>query len=411
MGGRGSLSTIVAGVLVLMALIIGILIGATALSMMTTLGSVTANHVREVGVESAMYSGLVTQGNELISTRGPITIIGAVTPRGFTWINKTTQYYVANTTEPELLLTNVGPVLLDPVEMNINNAPGQDLAEQAATYLYHWVTLGVNGINFPAGGLVHAYVGAIIRLGGNYYLLSMGWGGFPATTNTKQVIPIGAIGVPFLIGPLNNTNSVILGDYGYGHAGCAYVYPLNCPPTPPGGSNLYFRGPIPIVTLNQGNIAITIPQGTQFTNLGPHPDYPTEAVVYLLTQDAQFYEYLVVFNISGTVIYCPNIWTCDTTNVSGKIIYYPYKPQSNYQIVPISVESNGTLAKPVTINLPQPPTNNYYVILVIWANNSEFPAWFAWHIANNTVNWPRWLSSQTTNIIEPQQYNNPSINT
>jgi hypothetical protein len=60
-GSKGSLSTIVAGVLVLMALIIRILIGATALSMVTTLGSVTANHVREVGVESAMYSGLVTR--------------------------------------------------------------------------------------------------------------------------------------------------------------------------------------------------------------------------------------------------------------------------------------------------------------------------------------------------------------
>jgi len=393
MGSRGSLSTIVAGVLVLMALIIGVLISATALSMMTTLGSITANHVREVGVESAMYSGLVTQGNELISTRGPITIIGAVTPRGFTWVNETTQYYVVNTTEPELLLTNVGPVLLDPVEMNINNAPGQDLTEQAATYLYHWVAVGVNGINYPAGGPTHAYVGAIIRLGGNYYLLSMGWGGFSAITNTKQVIPIGTIGVPFLIGPLNNTNSVILGDYGYGHAGCTYVYPLNCPPTPPGGSNDYFNGSIPTVTLNQGNIAITIPQGNQFTNLGPHPDYPTEAVVYLLTQDAQFYEYLVIFN------------------VSGKITYYPYKPQNNYQIVPISVESSGALSEPVTINLPQPPTNNYYIILVVWANNSEFPAWFAWHIVNNTVNWPQWLSNQTTNIIKPQQYNNPSINT
>jgi len=389
MGSRGSLSTILAGVFVLMALIIGVFIGTTALSMVTTLGSITANHVREVGVESAMYSGLITQGNELISTRGPITIIGAVTPKGFTWVNETTQYYVANTTEPELLLTSVGPVLLDPVEMNINNPPGQDLAEQAAAYLYHWVAVGVNGLNFPAYGATQGYVGVIIELGGNYYLLSMGWGGFPAITNMKQINPIGAIGVPFLIGPLNNTNSVILGDYGYGHAGCAYVYPLNCPPTPPGGSNDYFRGPIPTVTLNQGNIAITIPQGDQFTNLGPHPDYPTEAVVYLFTQDAQFYEYLVVFNVSGV------------------ITYYPYKPQGNYQILPINVESNGALNEPIMIDIPQLSTNDYYIILVVWANNSEFPAWFAWHIVNNTVNWPQWLSNQITNIIEPQQYNNP----
>ena len=395
----------------LMALIIGILIGATALSMMTTLGSVTANHVREVGVESAIYSGLVTQDNELISTRGPITIIGAVTPRGFTWINKTTQYYVTNTTEPELLLTSVGPVLLDPVEMNINNAPGQDLAEQAAAYLYQWVAVYTNGLGFSAYEITYAYVGVIIELGGNYYLLSMGSEGAAPITNVKQVIPLGAIGVPFLVGPLNNTNFVILGDYGYGHVGCAYVYPYNCPPTPPGGSNDYFSGSIPTVALNQGNIAITIPQGDQFTDLGPHPDYPTEAVVYLLTQDAQFYEYLVVFSISGTVMYCPNLWTCYSTNVNGAITYYPYKPQSNYQIVPISVESSGALSEPVTINVPQPPTNNYYIILVVWANNSEFPAWFAWHIVNNTVNWPQWLSSQTTNIIEPQQYNNPSINT
>jgi hypothetical protein len=74
----GSLSTIVAGVLVLITMVIGILIGVTALSMVTTLGSVTANHVKEVGVESAMYSGLIIQGNELLSTKGSITIIGAI---------------------------------------------------------------------------------------------------------------------------------------------------------------------------------------------------------------------------------------------------------------------------------------------------------------------------------------------
>jgi hypothetical protein len=302
---------------------------------------------------------------------------------------------------------------IDPTSI-LGNSSGSGLiglAEQAAVYLYHWVAVGVNGINFPAYGVTQGYVGVIIELGSNYYLLSMGSDEGAPIVNSKQVIPIGAIGVPFLVGPLNNTNSVVLGDYGYGHAGCTYVYPHNCPPTPPGGSNDYFSGSIPTVTLNQGNIAITIPQGDQFTNLGPHPDYPTEAVVYLLTQDAQFYEYLVVFSISGTVMYCPNLWTCYSTNVNGAITYYPYKPQSNYQIVPISVESSGALSEPVTINVPQPPTNNYYVILVVWANNSEFPAWFAWHIANNTVNWPQWLSSQTTNIIEPQQYNNPSINT
>jgi len=95
----GSLSTIVAGVLVLITMVIGILIGVTALSMVTTLGSVTANHVKEVGVESAMYSGLIIQGNELLSTKGSITIIGAITPEGFTWINKTTQLYMTNSSD------------------------------------------------------------------------------------------------------------------------------------------------------------------------------------------------------------------------------------------------------------------------------------------------------------------------
>jgi hypothetical protein len=111
--------------------------------------------------------------------------------------------------------------------------------------------------------------------------------------------------------------------------------------------------------------------------------------VYLFTQDAQFYEYLVVFNVSGV------------------ITYYPYKPQGNYQILPRNVESNGALNEPIMIDIPQLSTNDYYIILVVWANNSEFPAWFAWHIVNNTVNWPQWLSNQITNIIEPQQYNNP----
>ncbi len=48
-------------------------------------------------------------------------IIGAVTPSNFELINLTTYEYVNNNTEPELLLTNVGPVMLDPAQPVTNN--------------------------------------------------------------------------------------------------------------------------------------------------------------------------------------------------------------------------------------------------------------------------------------------------
>ncbi len=66
----GSLSTILAGgVLVLIALLMGIGIAVEVMSMIITLEGIAANHVNAVGKAAATYSGLVTQEGALISTK------------------------------------------------------------------------------------------------------------------------------------------------------------------------------------------------------------------------------------------------------------------------------------------------------------------------------------------------------
>jgi hypothetical protein len=371
MGSRGSLSTIVAGVLVLMALIIGILIGATALSMVTTLGSVTANHVREVGVESAMYSGLVTQGNELISTRGPITIIGAVTPRGFTWVNKTTQYYVANTTEPELLLTSVGPVLLDPTQTDTDN--GATPANSLSNYLWHWVYASI-----VMDGGEGNYTGVVLPLGNNYYLLHMpAWAGEPT----------------YIIGPLTPYNTFIITDYGIGQFGCEALYShpwlwgvyeppsLNTCPAPPGGptTTLDYVGYWPQLVINQVNntalsIQITFLRGTK-----------------LITRP----KYLILYALSQGGWLNPQ---CAGPYEVGNCVF-DASPLMNY------TNYNNGLLNNVVYNLvmnfnTQAPQNYYLVLTISFGNNPKLdppPQWFAWNVTNySTATYPTWLGNPGT---------------
>jgi hypothetical protein len=373
MGGRGSLSTIVAGVLVLMAMVIGILIGATALSMITTLGSITANHVREVGVESAMYSGLVTQGNELISTRGPITIIGAVTPRGFTWINKTTQYYVANTTEPELLLTSVGPVLLDPTQTNTINwaAPANPLGN----YLWHWVVAVVTTNQGQ-----NAYSGLVEPYGSSCYLVH--------------------INPNYLVGPLTSTNTYVTKDYGAGVYGCDAVG--GCPPTPPGGpvtTNNYagYWPQVSVTSINSTTVDLTItfPQGTSFIRA---PQYFS---LYVLSQDNPIW---LNPYCTGQHVISPNNCTFDMT-----WIQYPYQQGSAcYNGGWIWCTLPSTVTYNIIMNMNAPVPNNYYLIMIIqYPTYFGIPAYgdtaFAWNITGTSVQYPTWLypPSPPANVLTP----------
>jgi len=368
MGGRGSLSTIVAGALVLITLITGLFIGVTVLSMVTTLGSITANHVREVGVESAIYSGLVTQGNELISTRGPVTIIGAVTPRGFTWINKTTQYYVANTTEPELLLTNVGPVLLDPTQTNTNNwaAPANPLGN----YLWHWVVAVVTTNQGQ-----NAYSGLVEPYGSSCYLVH--------------------INPNYLVGPLTSTNTYVTNDYGAGVYGCDAVG--GCPPTPPGGpvtTNNYagYWPQVSIIRVNGTTIelSITLLKGTSFIRA---PQYFS---LYVLSQDNP--TWLNPY-CTGQHVISPNNCTFDMT-----WIQYLYQ-QGDYCFnggwIWCTLPNNVTYN--ITMNMNAPVPSNYYLVMVIQYPPGFYNIDFAWNITGTNPNYPTWLypPSPPANVLTP----------
>jgi hypothetical protein len=392
MGSRGSLSTIVAGVLVLAALIIGVLISVTALSMITTLGSVTANHVREVGVESAMYSGLVTRGNELISTRGPITIIGAVTPRGFTWINKTMQYYVANTTEPELLLTSVGPVLLDPTQTDTNNwaAPANPLSN----YLWHWVTAVVTTSQGQG-----QYSGVVINIGSDYYLLH--------------------INPNYLVGPLTGDNAYVTQDYGAGAWGCQQMYwnhyyagsSTTCPSPPPGGpiTTTVYSGYWPRVSVARLNntaieLSITFLNGTSFIRA---PQYFT---LYVLSQDNPAWlsptcsgQHLITqvpnFNPPYNPLPAPNKCTFDMA-----WIHYPYQQGTAcYNNGWIWCTLPNTITYSIIMNMNAPVPSKYYLVMVINYPPGNPSQWFTWNITGISTQYPTWLDTpgQPANVLTP----------
>ncbi|WP_243676040.1 hypothetical protein [Vulcanisaeta distributa] len=130
-----------------------------------------------------------------------MTVIGAVTPSGFETVNLTTYEYVNNGTEPELLLTNVGPVMLDPTQPVTNN-PAPPVTDPISYYLYHWVSAVVTtGQNQQS-----QYTGVIITLGNNYYLL--------------HIDPPN-----YIVGPLNSLNTYVTKDYGIGQwGGCQVLY-------------------------------------------------------------------------------------------------------------------------------------------------------------------------------------------
>ncbi|MGC9152630.1 MAG: hypothetical protein ACP5GY_02720, partial [Vulcanisaeta sp.] len=195
MGSRGSLSTILAGVLVLMALFMGIAMALEVISTGITLGQLTASHIRTVGEEAAKYSGLIVQGGTVVSTKGPITVIGAVTPSGFQWVNETTYTFTANTTEPELLLTNVGPVMLDPERQFVGNAGLADNGMNiVSNYLNHWV----EAVVVTGQETQQVFSGVIVMIGNELYLLHI------SKDNEQN----------YIVGPLMGSNTYVIHDYG-----------------------------------------------------------------------------------------------------------------------------------------------------------------------------------------------------
>lgn len=397
----------------LIALLMGIGIAITVLSTVITLENMAANHVNTVGRAAATYSGLITQGNTLISTKGPVTIIGEVTPSAFTLINLTSYEYVSNNTEPVLLLTNVGPVMLDPQTSNALDAA--DTANNAyyGPYLYHWVEISVNAtyaygaaLNYVGASDTNylSFAGIIINLSNGYYLLSLGpdpinlnplygesWSYFLSQTP----------GIPFLVGPLTTLNSRISGDAGPGIIGCTILYQNICPPPPPSGNNEIFEGNWPSISTSGNELSITIPSNTAL-----YSSLPTAIGIFELTSNAEF--------TYSEVYYIKNL---NTTN------WPTWNGNTGYLTLPMNVTTiNNTpatvITNPVTITAPQQP-NNYYLIMIIWVkyctvylgsppnfqnckNDILTPAvFFTWQVNNGNPQPAPWLTQQYVNIIKP----------
>ncbi len=288
-------------------------------------------------------------------------MIGAVTPNGFEAVNLTTYDYVNNGTEPELLLTNVGPVMLDPTQPVTNNpTPGTN---PISYYLYHWVSAVITtGQNQQS-----QYPGVIITLGNNYYLLH--------------------IDPNYIVGPLNSLNTYITKDYGIGQWGCQALYGgmgvggswTTCPAPPPGPiSTAVYSGYWPQVEINPINntaigIDITFPKGTGFIR---QPQYFT---LYVLSQDSAAW---LSPTCQGTHI---------VTQCTFDMTWIQYPNQQG-----IACYNHGwtwcTLPQPVTysivINMNQELPNRYYLIMVITYPQGYPSQWFIWNITGTTQNYP-----------------------
>ncbi|MFB6470688.1 MAG: hypothetical protein TU36_005585 [Vulcanisaeta sp. AZ3] len=372
MKNKGSLSTIIAGILVLLTLTTGIIIGITTLSTITTLTNLASNHVKTVGEESALYSGLIIQGNKLTSTKGPITIISAINKEGtLTIINETTQTYTTNTTTPQLLLTNVGPILIDPT----NTLNQTQTNNPINNYLWNWVTAVITTNNGQ-----NQYTGIIITLANQYYLLH--------------------INPNYAIGPLTVTNTYITKDYGAGLWGCQATYGglgvggawTTCP-APNYANTAVYKGPWPQITITPINnttikLTITLLKGTSFIRT------PKNFTLYILNQNKPQW-------INPT---CqgPHLITKCTFDMTW--IQYPYqKGTACYNGGWIWCTLPENITYNITINMKTQTPQNYYLIMIIHYPPGFPNQWFTWNITNTKPNTPIWLDTPTPNatILTP----------
>ncbi|WP_243678257.1 hypothetical protein [Vulcanisaeta distributa] len=220
-----------------------------------------------MGRAAATYSGLITQGNTLVSTKGPVTIIGVVTPDGFKFTNETTYEYSGEGAGPELLLTNVGPVMLDPAQQSMVDA---ELSSNIiVNYLNHWV----EAVIVTGQGNEQVFSGVIVMIGNEPYLLHISRDNEPN----------------YIVGPLTGSNAYVLRDYGIGQYGCEALYsfpPWNwfvnepqsnttCPAPPPGPiTTLLYQGYWPEISIKPVNttavsIEVTFTKGTKFSAKPP----------------------------------------------------------------------------------------------------------------------------------------------
>ncbi len=132
-----------------------------------------------------------------------MTIIGVITPSGFELINETTYKYTSSAAGPELLLTNVGPVMLDPTQQSMSGA-GQGI-NIINNYINHWV----EAVIATRQGNEQLFSGVIIMINDEPYLLHISRDNGPPN---------------YIVGPLTDGNTYIVRDYGIGQYGCEALY-------------------------------------------------------------------------------------------------------------------------------------------------------------------------------------------
>ncbi|WP_069808306.1 hypothetical protein [Vulcanisaeta thermophila] len=358
MGSKGSLSTIMAGILVLMALGMALVMTLSLYSLILSLSQAAATHVQRTGEVESLYSGIVMSNGQLMSTKGPITIIAAITNRGLEWINETTTTYTPQDSNPVLLLTNAGPILIDPQTSNYNDY-------YLSNYLYHWVSITTLNGTSPGGN----YGGIILQApSGTYYLLH--------------------IDPNYVVDPLTNGNFYVTKDYGAGAQACINYYNYatfnpyvpqgsSCPAPVPGPlsigwwplySSSFYYGYWPSITVTPVNSTAFI-YTIDFYNGTFH--VPVE------------YVYFNVLSLSSTLPHWANIQCAAVLN-NGSLV-----PLTNCQY-PWKYTSNNTIK--VVIN--HVPNGEYYLIMVIRFDlaSGQKTGWFIWDINGLKAQPPNWLT-------------------
>lgn len=292
-----------------------------------------------------------------------MTVIGAVTPGGFKAMNMTTYEYVNNGTEPELLLTNVGPVLLDPTQQSVSDARlvsgGMNII---SNYLNHWV----EAVVVTGQGSEQLFSGVVVMINDEFYLLHISRDNDPS----------------YIVGPLMGSNAYVIHDYGIGQYGCEALYsfpwkwfvnepPSNttCPAPPPGPvTTLLYQGYWPelsIILINTTaiKIEVTFKEGTRFSAM---PQYFT--LSFLDQGSARW--------LSPTCVGAGEYRGCSFTMGA---MYSTLQQNLNYSIV---------------VNFGREAPRNYYLIMTITYVDGLPNEWFVWNITNySVVNYPMWLDA------------------
>jgi len=240
----GSLSTILAGFLILAALLSVLMIIAGSMNFLLNLNHDLSRYMVSIGDTEARYAGLIMRGYLVESTRGPVTFVGLVLPNGdYLAINITG--YSLSLGSGGLLLTDAGPILVDPVA---ESSPNSYLLPN------HWVRLSTVSSGWYGLGW-YWFDGVILNLTGNYFLLSPP-GSYSSSIWGGSIQWSGYFKKFTLLGPISVGTSHVDVDHGLGYFGCYNTPMLYCPPPPSGVST-----PIPQEPFS-GNMSITVVNST-----------------------------------------------------------------------------------------------------------------------------------------------------